>query len=109
MHALGFFMRISGKIFQSRFDQKLSIKVCLKFFNQGPVDPYLFFNQGLMKSFQQKPAEMFSSSHVVNALIRENVWPHSQKSNGHSHAIPQTCFFRLSCGGDLVERGGRAE
>ena len=45
-----------------------------------------------MKSFQQKPAEMFSSSHVFNALFRENVWHHSQKSHGHSHAIPQTCI-----------------
>ena len=44
MHARGFFMRISGKIFQSRFDQKLSIKVCLKIFNQVTIDPDQFFN-----------------------------------------------------------------
>jgi len=46
MHALGFFMRISGKIFQSRFAQKLSIKFCLKIFNQGSIDPDQFFNRG---------------------------------------------------------------
>ncbi|MDO9035187.1 MAG: hypothetical protein Q7U51_08305 [Methanoregula sp.] len=38
-------MRISGKIFQSRFAQKLSIKVCLKIFNQGSIDPDQFFNR----------------------------------------------------------------
>ena len=46
-----------------------------------------------MKSFQEKPAEMFSSSNVFNALFRENVRHPSQKSHGHSHAIPQTCFL----------------
>ncbi len=38
------FARDSGKIFQSRFAQKLSIKVYLKFFNQGTIDPDHFFN-----------------------------------------------------------------
>jgi len=45
MHTLGFFMRISGKFFQSRFAQKLSIKVCLKIFNQGSIVPDQFFNR----------------------------------------------------------------
>jgi len=34
----------SGKFFQSRFAQKLSIKVYLKFFNQGTIDPDQFFH-----------------------------------------------------------------
>jgi len=68
-----------------------------------------------MKIFQEKPAEMFSSSHVFNALFRENVRHPSQKSNGHSHAIPQTCFcdyhavgiLRKGAGADtLSQRGG---
>ena len=38
------FARDSGNFFPSGFTQKLSIKVCLEFFNQGTIDPDQFFN-----------------------------------------------------------------
>jgi len=56
-------------IFTAESGENFSIRVCLKYFKQGPVDPDQQINQGLMvclKNYTQGPVKKFQAKSARN-------------------------------------------